>query len=290
MVPRIVQYKRLPQTDLQKTDSKAVYVVLHDIHILWALTTEPPFPKGLASYSKGTSPFPEHILSAHNITETGYDFTRRLLRPLPSDRLTAIQALEHRWIASQMQPPPRSLSETQDRKILPDGSFSGGAASFSALEVTQKGPSLSTASACWSTTQSSIGEKTKTNRQSENQLKPNNKGGSSSSISVNKREKQTSIFSRGRDTTVLGEEICNTTLKEITDYSVHAQDTQTSNASTQLWTSGHRDRTAKNAIPINDTKLAKGPKMRNGPSSSTKTSDAISADLSAESVDDLNSS
>ncbi|OAL46570.1 kinase-like protein [Pyrenochaeta sp. DS3sAY3a] len=78
-----------------------------------ALVNKPPFPTGLASYIKGTASFPDHILRSHDITDNGRDFVRKLLLPMPTDRLSAEDALEHPWVESQKSASPRPSGELE---------------------------------------------------------------------------------------------------------------------------------------------------------------------------------
>lgn len=78
-----------------------------------ALVNKPPFPTGLASYIKGTSSFPDQVLRNHGITDSGSDFVRKLLLPMPIDRPSAVDALEHPWIESQKSASPRPSVELE---------------------------------------------------------------------------------------------------------------------------------------------------------------------------------
>lgn len=67
-----------------------------------ALTGKPVFPnQSLPTYIKGNSSFPSDVLRAHGVSSEGCDLLKRLMAPLPEDRLTAKEALDHKWIESQ---------------------------------------------------------------------------------------------------------------------------------------------------------------------------------------------
>jgi serine/threonine protein kinase len=74
------------------------------------LCSEPPFPRSLITYVKGTVEFPRDKLEEHQVTKEGIDFIRHLMKADPEGRLTAAQALEHVWLAAQ-HPSPRSSGE-----------------------------------------------------------------------------------------------------------------------------------------------------------------------------------
>ncbi|KAH7077061.1 kinase-like domain-containing protein [Paraphoma chrysanthemicola] len=84
-----------------------------------ALTTQSPFMKGLASYIRGTTQFPEEILRKHHVSPAGCHLVRNLLKPMPSERPTAGAALLHRWIAPQEKSSPKSSMEfsRQDAQV-----------------------------------------------------------------------------------------------------------------------------------------------------------------------------
>jgi serine/threonine protein kinase len=79
-----------------------------------ALTGEQAFPiKSLRTYIKGTSTFPLDVLHAHGVSSEGCDLLKSLMAPKPKDRLTAKEALEHKWIEPQKSYSARSSSEMQ---------------------------------------------------------------------------------------------------------------------------------------------------------------------------------
>jgi len=75
-----------------------------------ALTNEPPFPRGLASYIKNPSSYPRDTIDNLHLHGNASKFVWNLLRPMPADRPTAEAALRHPWLASQHQPLPASES------------------------------------------------------------------------------------------------------------------------------------------------------------------------------------
>lgn len=79
-----------------------------------ALTGEPVFPKrSLRTYIKGASSFPLDVLRAHGVSSEGCDILKRLMAPIPKDRLTAKEALTHKWFEPQGLQSARSSAQTQ---------------------------------------------------------------------------------------------------------------------------------------------------------------------------------
>lgn len=74
-----------------------------------ALTGKPAFPnKSLWKYIRGKSGFPTDILRAHGVSSEGRDIVERLMAVIPKDRLTAKEALGHKWISIE---PETSVEE-----------------------------------------------------------------------------------------------------------------------------------------------------------------------------------
>ena len=80
-----------------------------------ALTGEQPFPtmKSLATYIKGTSSFPVDVLHAQGVGSEGSDILKSLMAPIPNDRLTAKEALRHKWVDPQNPSSGRSSREME---------------------------------------------------------------------------------------------------------------------------------------------------------------------------------
>jgi calcium/calmodulin-dependent protein kinase I len=78
--------------------------------IFRALTNEPPFPKGLASYIKEPSSYPFEAINNANLHLSAGKFVWNLLRAMPADRPTAEAALRHPWLASLHKPLPAAES------------------------------------------------------------------------------------------------------------------------------------------------------------------------------------
>ena len=79
-----------------------------------ALTRKQAFSiKSLATYIEGTWSFPLDVLHAHGVSSEGCDFLKRLMAPIPKDRLTAKEALGHKWIEPQKPNSARSSAGMQ---------------------------------------------------------------------------------------------------------------------------------------------------------------------------------
>ena len=77
-----------------------------------ALTGEQAFSiQSMRKYIKGTSSFPIDVLHAHGVSNEGRDFLNSVMAPNPRDRLTAKEALGHKWIEPQR---PNSASSTAE--------------------------------------------------------------------------------------------------------------------------------------------------------------------------------
>lgn len=64
-----------------------------------ALTGEQAFSnKSLWKYIREKSGFPVSVLRAHGVSSEGCDIVERLMAVIPKDRLTAKEALRHKWI------------------------------------------------------------------------------------------------------------------------------------------------------------------------------------------------
>lgn len=87
-------------------DSYEDYTVAVDLWslgeiIFRALTGKQAFPnKSLWRYIKGKSEFPLEVLVAHGVSSEGCDMVTKLMALMPKDRLTAENALKHKWIES----------------------------------------------------------------------------------------------------------------------------------------------------------------------------------------------
>ena len=79
-----------------------------------ALTGMQAFPKGsLGTYLTGTSRFPVDVLHAHGVSGHGCDILKGLMAPMPKDRLTANEALRHKWLGPQTSYSARPSAEMQ---------------------------------------------------------------------------------------------------------------------------------------------------------------------------------
>ena len=79
-----------------------------------ALTAEPVFlNRSLRKYIMGTLSFPLDVLRAHGVSCEGCDLLKRLMAPMPKDRLTVREALGHKWFQSQGPPSTRPIAEMQ---------------------------------------------------------------------------------------------------------------------------------------------------------------------------------
>ena len=79
-----------------------------------ALTAEPVFlNRSLRRYIKGTLSFPLDVLRAHGVSSEGCDLLKRLMAPMPKDRLTVREALGHKWFQSQRPQSTRPITEMQ---------------------------------------------------------------------------------------------------------------------------------------------------------------------------------
>jgi len=89
--------------------------------VFHALTGNLPFPrysepliaKSLRAYIKGSSPFPVDVLQEHSVSKEGCDFLKRLMAPIPKDRLTAKDALSHVWVEPPKPSSGRVSAEMQ---------------------------------------------------------------------------------------------------------------------------------------------------------------------------------
>ncbi|KAF1837853.1 kinase-like protein [Decorospora gaudefroyi] len=113
-----------------------------------ALTNEPPFRTTLASYIRGTAPFPMRVLAFYGVSEEGCDLVKSLLEPMPSSRITAGEALDHPWVGSQGQTSPR-LSKEMDRSQA--ALYAPGGSTLETTQLAEHDSPTTMASAAWST-------------------------------------------------------------------------------------------------------------------------------------------
>jgi serine/threonine protein kinase len=78
------------------------------------LTGMQAFPKSsLGAYVKGTSSFPVDVLRANGVSGEGCDILKGLMAPIPKDRLTANEALRHKWLGPRTPYSARPSAEMQ---------------------------------------------------------------------------------------------------------------------------------------------------------------------------------
>ena len=117
--PGFLAPELLAQFGLFDDSDSAEYTVAVDIWSLGeivfrALTGTQAFPKSsLGAYIKGTLSFPVDVLHAHGVSSEGCDILKGLMAPIPKDRLTANEALRHKWLGPQTPYSARSSAEMQ---------------------------------------------------------------------------------------------------------------------------------------------------------------------------------
>jgi serine/threonine protein kinase len=79
-----------------------------------ALTGKLAFSNGsLQAYLKGTWSLPIDVLHAHGVSSEGCDLLKSLMAPISKDRLTAKEALGHKWMELPNPYSARSSAEIQ---------------------------------------------------------------------------------------------------------------------------------------------------------------------------------
>ena len=112
LAPEILSQHNLIDDDALETDdgyTEAVDLWALGLIVFLALTGKHPFPKrSLRKYIKEKSSFPADVLRAHGVSSEGCDIVERLMAVIPKDRLTAKEALGHKWISIE---PETSVEE-----------------------------------------------------------------------------------------------------------------------------------------------------------------------------------
>jgi serine/threonine protein kinase len=81
------------------------------------LTKEPTFKnvRHLGDYAQNDQVFPSNTLLAHAVSNTGQDFIKCVMLPVPENRLTAAEALRHDWMACYTNHSSRPSSLVSER-------------------------------------------------------------------------------------------------------------------------------------------------------------------------------
>jgi serine/threonine protein kinase len=112
----LAQFGLFDDSDFDMSEEYTVAVDIWSLGeiVFRALTGTQAFPKSsLGAYIKGTSSFPVDVLHAHGVSGEGCDILKGLMAPIPKDRLTADEALRHKWIGPQTPSSARSSAEMQ---------------------------------------------------------------------------------------------------------------------------------------------------------------------------------
>ena len=72
--------------------------------------------RSLQAYFKGTWSLPTDVLQAHGVSGEGCDLLKSLMAPIPKDRLTAKEALGHKWM--ELPHPSSARSSTEIQRYL----------------------------------------------------------------------------------------------------------------------------------------------------------------------------
>ena len=112
----LTQFGLFDDSDFDMSEEYTVAVDIWSLGevVFRALTGTQAFPKSsLGAYIKGTSSFPVGVLHAHGVSGEGCDILKGLMAPIPKDRLTADEALRHKWLGPQTSYSARSSAEMQ---------------------------------------------------------------------------------------------------------------------------------------------------------------------------------
>lgn len=117
----LVQLGLFDDSDLEISEEYTVAIDIWSLGeiVFRALTGEQAFPiKSLRTYIKGTSNFPLDVLQTHGVSNEGCDLLKSLMAPKPKDRLTAKEALGHKWIENPNPYSANSIAEMQRYSFL----------------------------------------------------------------------------------------------------------------------------------------------------------------------------